>query len=245
MQPKKVNFKRAQLDSPPVSPTLQSNPDIESKRVHFRDPSVSPEQRQIPVRHLRSVRLSSSSSSPLVQTTFIPVSQPKNPQPPKQIPQPRNITMASQPQNFQPQVRNTTDGPNMHTYIPRADGTFVVGGVPFAPQAGIATAPVAPVAVTGVPTPAQHPVPPPPAPYMPAAIQYQPYLILPGGPAVPAYGVPPVQLTPQHYPFACHYIPMGGSAQGYTAAPFVFPYAPAAPLASVPIRLPASAIISK
>ena len=37
-------------------------------------------------------------------------------------------------QNFQPQTRDTTNGPHLHTYIPRSDGTIVVGGVAYAPQ---------------------------------------------------------------------------------------------------------------
>jgi hypothetical protein len=37
-------------------------------------------------------------------------------------------------QNFQPQTRDTTNGPHLHTYIPRSDGSIVVGGVAYVPQ---------------------------------------------------------------------------------------------------------------
>jgi hypothetical protein len=37
-------------------------------------------------------------------------------------------------QNFQPQTRDTTNGPHLHTYIPRSDGTILVGGVAYVPQ---------------------------------------------------------------------------------------------------------------
>jgi hypothetical protein len=37
-------------------------------------------------------------------------------------------------QNYQPQTRDTTNGPHLHTYIPRSDGTIVVGGIAYVPQ---------------------------------------------------------------------------------------------------------------
>jgi hypothetical protein len=37
-------------------------------------------------------------------------------------------------ENFQPQVRDATNGPNIHTYIPRGDGTVLISGVVFIPQ---------------------------------------------------------------------------------------------------------------
>jgi len=51
-------------------------------------------------------------------------------------------------QNFQPQTRDTTNGPHLHTYIPRSDGTILVGGVAYAPQTiGNITATTVPVGV--------------------------------------------------------------------------------------------------
>lgn len=37
-------------------------------------------------------------------------------------------------QNFQPQGRDTSNGPHVHTYIPRADGSIMIGGVAYHPQ---------------------------------------------------------------------------------------------------------------
>ena len=50
-------------------------------------------------------------------------------------------------QNFQPQTRDTTNGPHLHTYIPRSDGSILVGGVAYVPQAlgGTVTATTVPV----------------------------------------------------------------------------------------------------
>jgi hypothetical protein len=50
-------------------------------------------------------------------------------------------------QNFQPQTRDTTNGPYLHTYIPRSDGSILVGGVAYVPQAvgGTVTATTVPV----------------------------------------------------------------------------------------------------
>jgi hypothetical protein len=47
----------------------------------------------------------------------------------------RDLNMVTPPeQNFQPQTRDTTNGPHLHTYIPRSDGSIVVGGVAYVPQ---------------------------------------------------------------------------------------------------------------
>ncbi len=50
-------------------------------------------------------------------------------------------------QNFQPQTRDTTNGPNLHTYIPRSDGAIMLGGVAYVPQnvGGTVTATTVPV----------------------------------------------------------------------------------------------------
>lgn len=85
--------------------------------------------------------------------------------------------MTQAEENFQPQVRDTTNGPNIHTYIPRADGSVLIEGVIYVPQcAATSTCPAAPVGT-------------------------QSYIIPPGGPAVPAFNV---LVAPQHY---FHYSP--------------------------------------
>ena len=92
-------------------------------------------------------------------------------------------------QNYQPQVRDTSNGANVHTYIPRADGSILIGGVVYTPQAGVTTT-TAPVAVaTPVATHVTAPVP-----------VAQTYVIPPGGPAVPAVTVPLTSASP-HLPF--------------------------------------------
>ena len=116
----------------------------------------------------------------------------------------------TQQQNFQPQVRNTSAGPNLHTYIPREDGAVVIGGITFLPQTGVATAATIPVTVTGAPLPTGHPVP------------VTPYIIPPGGPATPGFVAPPVQITPQYYPYSCHYFPLNCPSLGYAATPFSY-----------------------
>ncbi|KAF4628965.1 hypothetical protein G7Y89_g9183 [Cudoniella acicularis] len=61
-------------------------------------------------------------------------------------------------QNFQPQVRDTTDGPNLHTYIPRADGAIMVGGVAYYPgTAAQASGAKAPTVAVVAPVPASLP----------------------------------------------------------------------------------------
>lgn len=117
--------------------------------------------------------------------------------------------MAQQQQNFQPQVGDTSNGPTIHTYIPRSDGAVVIGGITFLPQSGVPTAATIPVSATGAPIPTSHPVP------------VTSYVIPPGGTAIPALAPFPVQLTPQYYPYPCHYFPMNSSL-GYTAALFPF-----------------------
>lgn len=78
----------------------------------------------------------------------------------------------TQAENYQPQVRDTSNGPNVHTYIPRADGTVLIGGVVYIPQPA-AAAPV-------------------------AAAAAQPVVLPPGGPAIPVFNV----LTTPQYPRA-------------------------------------------
>ena len=122
-----------------------------------------------------------------------------------------------QPQNFQPQGRDTSNGPNIHTYIPREDGSISINGVTFLPQSGVATAATIPVTSTGIPiATASHPVP------------AQPWVIPPVGSAIPAYVPPPVHLLPpQIYPLACHYFPLQTrlpSSNEYAAVPFPYPY---------------------
>ena len=41
-------------------------------------------------------------------------------------------------QNFQPQTRDTTNGPNLHTYVPRSDGAIMVGNVAYFPEGYVA-----------------------------------------------------------------------------------------------------------
>ena len=93
----------------------------------------------------------------------------------------------TQTENYQPQVRDTTKGPNIHTYIPRSDGTVMIGGVIYIPQSTVAPAV----------TPA-------------ATVTAQPFIIPPGGPAIPAFNVLSV---PQYYPHL----------QFYTASPYFLP----------------------
>lgn len=73
-------------------------------------------------------------------------------------------------QNFQPQAGDSTNGPNKHTYIPRSDGSVVVGGVAYVPQAGI---PAAPTMVVNAPGAA--PVIVPTAAFPAAPVQYPSY----------------------------------------------------------------------
>lgn len=102
----------------------------------------------------------------------------------------------TQTENYQPQVRDTTNGPNIHTYIPRVDGTVLIGGVVYVPQ----TTAEASTATTAT-----------------ATATAQLYTIPPGGPAVPAFNV---LTAPRYYPdFKCcpvsHYL----TAQQVTCSP--------------------------
>jgi hypothetical protein len=72
------------------------------------------------------------------------------------------MAAAAPQQNFIPQVRDPADGKVNHTYIPRADGSILIGGVAYIPQANPA-APVAAVPViAAVPAPVVPVVTPPP-----------------------------------------------------------------------------------
>jgi hypothetical protein len=85
----------------------------------------------------------------------------------------------TQPENYQPQVRDTTNGPNIHTYIPRSDGTVLIGGVVFVPQTTAEASSASTIT-------AQH------------------YIVPPGGPAVPAFNVltAPQYCSPSQYRLA-------------------------------------------
>jgi hypothetical protein len=79
-------------------------------------------------------------------------------------------------QNFQPQTRDTTNGPHLHTYIPRSDGSILVGGVAYIPQVTNIgpTATTVPIGgVTAVPV-ATQPIVQPFSPY-PANFPYYIY----------------------------------------------------------------------
>lgn len=124
----------------------------------------------------------------------------------------KRFTM-TQPQNFQPQVRDTTAGPNLHTYIPRDDGSVTINGVTFLPQSRIATAATIPVTASGIPVATSVPL--------------QSYVIPPGGPAIPGFVSSPVKLTPpQCYTFSCYCFPLHSVSSGlsYSACPFPSPY---------------------
>lgn len=112
-----------------------------------------------------------------------------------------------QEENFQPQIRDTSNGPHLHTYIPRSDGSILVGGVAYIPQSvpGV-------IAATTVPAFAQ-PVAVQPA-IQPAVV---PVVTPVGGPST-------VQLTPQYlsYPYPLQY-----------AATPPFPFCQQYPTASV------------
>ncbi|PMD40650.1 hypothetical protein L207DRAFT_554340 [Hyaloscypha variabilis F] len=71
-----------------------------------------------------------------------------------------------------PQTRDTTNGPHLHTYIPRSDGTILVGGVAYVPQSVSNI-----TATTATPLVYQQPgiIPQPQPVYNPYA--QQPYII--------------------------------------------------------------------
>lgn len=92
-----------------------------------------------------------------------------------------------QEQNFQPQTRDKTNGPHLHTYIPRADGSIMVGGVAYVPQvitpvatATTAAVPAVATSVGGGATVVQ-----------PAAVVTPATVIQPATPVLP---------TPEYYP---------------------------------------------
>lgn len=86
-------------------------------------------------------------------------------------------------QNFQPQTRDTTNGPHLHTYIPRSDGTILVGGVAYVPQTlgDIAATTVQVGAVPVAVQPAAVPLPTVqlPTEYLQHPLRY-PYTMYPG-----------------------------------------------------------------
>lgn len=104
-------------------------------------------------------------------------------------------------ENFQPQVRDTTNGPNVHTYIPRADGAIVIGGIAYFPQAALSNTTTIPVTVTGPSTIPVQPIPVVATAPEPAVVK--PYFIPPGGPAIPAaVTVPPTFQFSSYYPLS-------------------------------------------
>jgi hypothetical protein len=104
-----------------------------------------------------------------------------------------NMTQA---ENYQPQVRDTTTGPNVHTYIPRADGSIVIGGVTYLPQTAVAATVANP---SEIPIPlTMHSAVGPPNP-----IAF-PYVIPPGGPAIPVVAN---SFASQCSPFASYPLP--------------------------------------
>lgn len=100
----------------------------------------------------------------------------------------------STPQDFQPQVgSDTTNGPHIHTYIPRSDGSIIVGGVTYVPQV-VAPATVTPVAVaTSVAAPA-------------------PIVVQPAAPVVQAPYYPYDPFYGYMYPYASASIYSGGAS---------------------------------
>ncbi|EPE28726.1 hypothetical protein GLAREA_09847 [Glarea lozoyensis ATCC 20868] len=95
--------------------------------------------------------------------------------------------------SFTPQVRDTTLGPNVHTYIPRADGAIVINGIAYFPDGPKpvvpATLPI-PVTTSNVSQPA------PVVGYAGNAMPTQPIQTAPLPVPQPAY-IPPPQFYPQ------------------------------------------------
>lgn len=91
----------------------------------------------------------------------------------------------TQTEDYQPQVQNTTNGANIHTYIPRSDGTVMIGGVIYYPHGAVPTA--VPAAATSTTVPAVA----------------RPYIIPPGGTAIPAFNV----LDNPQYPYMQYHSP--------------------------------------
>ena len=71
----------------------------------------------------------------------------------------KTFIMVVAKQDFQPQVPDTSNGPHVHTYIPRADGSILVGGVAYIPQSvsGGGTAPSLPISAANVTPVVVHP----------------------------------------------------------------------------------------
>ncbi|KAL2064253.1 hypothetical protein VTL71DRAFT_4747 [Oculimacula yallundae] len=121
--------------------------------------------------------------------------------------------MATAGQNFQPQVGDTTAGPELHTYIPRSDGSILVNGVAYVRQT-VAAVPVAaaqvPAAAVVVEAPAQV-VQTPFFPYM--YPQLYPHMF-------PQF-IPPPQPVIYQQPYITQPQPMyAPAASGFAPAPF-------------------------
>jgi hypothetical protein len=85
----------------------------------------------------------------------------------------RDFIMVTPPeQNFQPQTRDTTNGPHLHTYIPRSDGSIVVGGVAYVPQTVGSTVAATTVQVGTIPVAVQPAAVSLPAVQLPLEYQY-------------------------------------------------------------------------
>ena len=117
----------------------------------------------------------------------------------------------AQQQNNQPQTGDTTNGPNIHTYIPRSDGTINIGGIVYAPQTPlpgvitpVATTPNTPIVVTAAPA-VIAPITMATISSAPAA-PMQSYFTPNGGSSVPIgpAGYSVFQPLPQKYPFALY-----------------------------------------
>ncbi|CZT48770.1 uncharacterized protein RSE6_09517 [Rhynchosporium secalis] len=127
--------------------------------------------------------------------------------------------MATADENFQPQVGDTTTGPEMHTYIPRSDGSILVNGIAYVRQ-NVAT----PVVVTNIPAaavvveaPAQVIPPPHPVIYQqPYITQPQPMYAAGSGFAPPYYDIQQQPYPATGYPNFSIHQPDHGATYGYT-----------------------------
>ncbi|KAI9047974.1 hypothetical protein LZ554_007774 [Drepanopeziza brunnea f. sp. 'monogermtubi'] len=126
--------------------------------------------------------------------------------------------MADHPQNFQPQVgTDTTHGPHLHQYIPRSDGSILVGGVSYIPQHVAVPATVASVSVP-VPVVSAPIVVQPASPVVQAPYPSNPFYSF----LYPSYIAPamvqPIMVPQQAYipPPQPMYVPQ--SVYGYPAA---------------------------
>jgi len=68
-------------------------------------------------------------------------------------------------QNFQPQVGDTTNGAQDHTYIPRSDGAIMFNGIPYYPVGAVPGAPTGPVPSPNQPVMPTVQLATPPFPY--------------------------------------------------------------------------------